>query len=419
MRNDYSVVVGLDWADEEHAVCWKDGTSGKVHSGTVKHRPELIEAWILQLSQEHPDGRIAVVLEQKTGKVVYALMQYCNVDLYPVNPVTVSNYRKAFSPSGAKDDPSDAKLMLEIFERHPEELRILKPDTEETRKLEGCCKDRRRLVDLRSSLGNTLKQTLKEYFPQALELLPKEIYSRIACAFLMKWPDFGSLSRAQAQTIRKFYYRHNSRSNRLIEERLELIASGRPACTDQAVLETSLMRVKSLLRQIVELNRSIGEYDNVIAAIFKNHEDREIFESLPGAGEKLAPRILTAFGSDRDRYGSASEAATFMGVAPVIESSGKHLWIHWRWHCPTFLRQSLMEFSWKSTQYSKWAKIYYDSQIEKGKSHAAAARALAFKWVKIIYRCWQNREVYDEGKYLASLKKHGSWIADELEKKAA
>jgi len=281
MRNDYSVVVGLDWADEEHAVCWKDGTSGKVHSGTVKHRPELIEAWILQLSQEHPDGRIAVVLEQKTGKVVYALMQYCNVDLYPVNPVTVSNYRKAFSPSGAKDDPSDAKLMLEIFERHPEELRILKPDTEETRKLEGCCKDRRRLVDLRSSLGNTLKQTLKEYFPQALELLPKEIYSRIACAFLMKWPDFGSLSRAQAQTIRKFYYRHNSRSNRLIEERLELIASGRPACTDQAVLETSLMRVK------------------------------------------------------------------------------------------------------------------------------------------IIYRCWQNREVYDEGKYLASLKKHGSWIADELEKKAA
>ena len=38
MRNDYSVVVGLDWADEEHAVCWKDGTSGKVHSGTVKHR---------------------------------------------------------------------------------------------------------------------------------------------------------------------------------------------------------------------------------------------------------------------------------------------------------------------------------------------------------------------------------------------
>lgn len=419
MRNDYAVVVGLDWADKEHTVCRKDVSTGEVQSGTLKHRAEAINSWVLQISQTHPEERIAVVLEQKIGKVVYALMEYGNIDIYPVNPSTVSNYRKAFYPSGRKTDPGDAKLLLELFERHPEEMKILQPDTKLTRKLGVLCRDRRKMVDNRSALCNALKQTLKEYFPQALELVPEDMYAKMTCDFLMKWPEFEALPRAQEQTVRKFYHRHNSRSNRLIEERLELIASGRPVCTDQAVLDTHIMRVQALVRQIRELNRTIKKYDHAIAVLFRDHEDAFIFESLPGAGEKLAPRLLTAFGTNRSRYKSGVEASTFIGVAPVVESSGNQEWIHWRWNCPTFLRQGLMEFAWKSTENCEWARIYYEEMIERGRSRPAAARALAFKWVKIIYRCWQRREAYDEEKYLAALKKHGSWIVDELQKKAA
>lgn len=408
MRNDYAVLVGLDWADKEHAVCWKDVSTGKVQSGTLKHSANKIRDWVLQLSQEHPDRRIAVVMEQKVGKVVYALMEFGNIDIYPVNPSTVANYRKAFSPSGRKTDPGDAELMLDLFERHPERMRLLKPDDEQTRKLAIYCRDRRKLVDQRSSLCNCIKQTLKEYFPQALELLPKEMYAEISCAFLMKWYDFGSLSRAREDTVRKFYYRHNSRSERLITERLELIASSRPVCTDPAVLQAHTMRVQTLVRLVRELNRAINEYDRLIEGVFAEHEDNFIFESLPGAGEKLAPRLLAAFGTDRGRYEDGQEAATVIGVAPVIEASGNQEWIHWRWNCPTFLRQGLMEFAWKSTEYCGWAKTYYDAQLAKGKSKPAAARALAYKWVKIIYRCWQRRKAYDEEKYLAALKKHGS-----------
>lgn len=419
MRNDYAIVVGLDWADKEHTVCWKDVSSGKVQAGTLKHRAEEIKAWVLQISQGHPEERIAVVMEQKIGKVVYALLEYGNIDIYPVNPSTVSKYRKAFSPSGAKSDPGDAELMLDLFERHPERMRMLKPDDGQTRKMAVYCRDRRKMVDQRKSLCNTLKQTLKEYFPQALELLPREMYAEMSCAFLMKWADFKSLSRAREETVRKFYCRHNSRSERLIGERLKLIASSCPVCTDPAVLDTHSMRVQTLIGLIRELNRSIKKYDRLIAAIFRSHEDNYIYDSLPGSGKALGPRILTAFGTDRSRYTDGLETATVIGVAPVIEASGNQKWIHWRWHCPTFLRQGLMEFAWKSTEQCEWARIYYEGQLAKGKSKPAAARALAFKWVKIIYRCWQRREPYDESKYLAALKKHGSWIADQLEKKVA
>jgi len=35
-------------------------------------------------------------------------------------------------------------------------------------------------------------------------------------------------------------------------------------------------------------------------------------------------------------------------------------------------------------------------------------RALAFKWIRIVFRCWQDRVAYDETRYLAALVKRGS-----------
>ena len=117
---------------------------------------------------------------------------------------------------------------------------------------------------------------------------------------------------------------------------------------------------------------------------------------------------MTAFGTDRSRYATAADAACYFGAAPVIERSGKQEWVHWRWHCPKFLRQSMVEFASKSIGFSEWARLYYQEQINRGKKHHAAVRALAFKWIRIIFRCWQNGEAYDEQKYVEALKKKGA-----------
>ncbi len=136
--------------------------------------------------------------------------------------------------------------------------------------------------------------------------------------------------------------------------------------------------VKTLVVQIRDLNRSIAEYDQRIEDVFRTHPDNFIFASFRGAGKKLAPRLIAVFGTQRDRYEKAVNVACYSGIAPVVERSGKQEWVRWRWHCPKFLRQSLVEFAAHSVGFSAWARIYYHEQIKRGKSHQAAVRVLGF-----------------------------------------
>lgn len=418
MDTEYAVLVGLDWADQKHDLCWRETDTGVIHKNVLEQRPERINEWITALIAKHPGRRIAVCLEQSRGAVVYALMGYAEVDLYPVNPVTLADYRNAFRPSGAKDDPSDAALALELLERHREVLQVWRPDTATTRLLRSLCEDRRKAVDARTALCNSLRARLKEYFPQALALVGAQLFSELCCALLMKWPRFEAIAAARADTIRRFYHALHCRSEQQIQERLALIAASRPLTTDAAVVEAGIRWVQTLVAQIRSFNRSIQAYDERIGELFEAHPDRVIFASFPGAGKQLAPRLITVFGTDRHRYATAVNVATYTGVAPVIERSGKQEWIRWRWHCPKFLRQSLVEFAAKSVGFSAWANIYYHMQIKRGKGHHAAIRALAFKWLRILFRCWKERTPYDEAKYLAALQRHGSWIAAAIKNAA-
>jgi transposase len=139
-----------------------------------------------------------------------------------------------------------------------------------------------------------------------------------------------------------------------------------------------------------------------------------LFEDLPGAGAQLAPRLLAAFGEQRERFRSAEELQKYAGIAPVTERSGKKSWVHWRLQCPKFLRQTFVEWAAQTISRSFWAGAYYRQQRAKGSSHHIAVRALAFKWIRILYRCWQTRTPYNETVYLNALRKRGSPLLANL-----
>ena len=124
----------------------------------------------------------------------------------------------------------------------------------------------------------------------------------------------------------------------------------------------------------------------------------------------IRDRLLVAFGADRARFSSASELQKYLGIAPVLERSGNSSWVHWRYNCNKFLRQSIHEWAGITIRHSLWARAYYAMQRKKGKSHPIAVRALAFKWIRIIFRLWQDRKVYSEATYLAALQRNGSPI---------
>lgn len=410
---EIAAFVGLDWADQKHVITLQEANSDQRQRFTLDQTPEALQNWI-QLLRERFAGRpVAVAVEQKRGALIYALMHVDFLHLYPVNPQTLSQFRKAFYPSGAKDDPIDADLLLDILMMHRQRLRVWVPDDVLTRSIQLLTEDRRHLVDERTALTNQLTAALKTYFPQALEWFG-DLYTARACAFLQRWPSLQDLKRATPSSIRKFYKAQGYRGDDKREQLLVDIKNAQPLTHDGAVLLAYSMKVRALVTQISWLTESIALYDQKIASLFDQHDDSTLFGSFPGAGPSLAPRLLAAFGSDRGRFEFAAEMQQLSGIAPVTEKSGTGIWIHWRLACSKFLRQTFQEFAGCSILQSDWARAYYDQLRKRGKSHHAALRALAFKWIRIIFRCWKTRTPYDEALYCKTLKLRQSPLAAQL-----
>jgi len=214
--------------------------------------------------------------------------------------------------------------------------------------------------------------------------------------------------------VRAFYYSHRCRRPDLITDRLAQIKTATALTTDPAVIAAHALRVQCLARQLRPLLASLAEYDQQIAALFVAHPDAAIFASFPGAGPCLAPRLVAAFGTNRDRFPDATAIAQLSGVAPVTRSSGQFHSVQRRYACAKFLLQTFHEFARCSLKACDWARCYYEMQQAKGKGHHAAVRALAFKWIRILWRCWRDRLPYNEATYIAALRRSGSPLAKLL-----
>ena len=311
------------------------------------------------------------------------------------------------SLSGAKDDPTDAEYILDLLLKHTEHFKALKPQSVEMRALMTLVEQRRRLMSDRVRLTNRLRNALKQYYPQALEWFDR-IDTPLFCDFIKRWPSLAQAKRARKATLEKFFREHNMNRRALLERRMTAIKSAVPLTTDAAIIMPYRLQAMTLVAQLEVALVSIRRYDDEIAALAPQHPDYGLFSTLPGAGPSLAPRLLVAFGEQRERFANAAALQKYAGIAPVTERSGQKHWIHWRWQCPTFLRQTFVEWAAQTINKSYWAGLYYYQQRAKGSSYQAAVRALAFKWIRILYRCWATRTPYDEAKHLKTLQERGS-----------
>jgi len=405
--NDFAALIGIDWADKKHDICEHPNHTDKYYYSIIKSKPEALHEWAMSLKKRYPNQQIAVACELKKGPLIYALAKYSHLTLFTINPSTVAKYRKAFTPSGAKDDPTDALIQVEILTLHMNKLSVIEPESAAMRSLTQLVEYRRNLVQDSVDLSNKITAALKNYYPQALEWF-NEKDTLIFCDFISKWPSLTKVKRAKKQTLLNFFNSHNSHYAQVNDARILSIKSATPLTEDMGVIEPNQLLIEVLITQFKALLKGIETLNKSIKIAYKAQDDKVIFDSLPGAGEKFSPRLLVAFGSNRDRYDDAAELQKYAGIAPVIERSGKKMWTHWRYSCPTFLRQTFVEWAGISIRYSFWAKAYYEQQKSKGKPHNSIIRSLTFKWIRIIFRCWKTKTPYDESKYLEALKRRGS-----------
>jgi transposase len=405
--NDFAAFLGIDWADAKHDICLQPADSNQRERDVLSHRPEAIDQWACSLRRRFQGRPVAVCLEIAKGPLVYALQKYDFLILFPINPAMLAKYREAFTSSQAKDDPTDAEYQLEILVRHRDKLRALKPQSAPLRTLRSLVEQRRRLVEDRKRMTNRLTSALKQYYPQAVHWFEAKD-TPLFCDFLDRWPTLKQVQQARRATLEAFFREHPIRSRQLVEERLSAIKAATPLTEDMAVMAPHQLLVQALVEQLRVILPVIDRFDAEISTVAQRLPDYPLFSALPGAGAALAPRLLAAFGEQRERYENAAELQKYAGIAPVTERSGNQHWVHWRRQCPTFLRQPFVEWASQTITRSFWAGAYYRQQRAKRGSHQAALRALAFKWIRILYRCWHTRTAYDESTYLQALLRRGS-----------
>jgi transposase len=413
----YDLIIGLDRADQKADLCLIETATGQRRTVVIATAPEALCEWLAQLRQQYPTARVGLCLEQPAGHLIPFLEAYAWITLHPINPITLQKYREAFVTSRAKDDTKDAEFLADLLLNHHAQLPAWAPQDCPTRAVQQLVAHRRAVVDERTALCNRLIALLKQYFPQALTLCGEDLWRPLATAFLLKWPSLGAAQKARPATVKAFYYRHGSRSATLLQERQTLLAQAVPVTDEPAVIASFVLRVQLLARQLQEVVRTIAEFDQQIATAYAAHPDRAIFASLPGAGPVLGPRLLASLGADRERFAtSAAQLQCYTGIAPVTKRSGGSQRIHRRYCCPKFHRQSFHEYAKESVRWSRWAGAYYQQQRAQRVPHHTAVRALAFKWQRVIWRCWQDRKPYEEAKYEAALRKSGSPLVALLDR---
>lgn len=400
--------IGLDWADKKHDLCLRPGRDARAEFSVLEHTPQALADWIVQLRTRFAGAPVLICTEQSRGPLINFLLQHDFVQLCLPNPKSVARFREAFRPSGAKDDPNDGEVLCEMGRLHAGQFPRWTPHGPATRLMQALVERRRKVVDDRTRLVLELQATLKLAFPLALELFPGDIAVAMVWAFLGKWPTFGELKKARAQTVREFFYAHNSRSEDRIQKRLKTIAEAKPLTEDPAAVQSARLATLDLVRRLRAIQESIDQYDEAIAQAFQAHPDAFIFQSLPGAGAVMAPRLSVAFGDDRSRFASAVEPQQYFGIAPITVQSGKSRAVYFRRGCPKFLRQSIHEYAGLSMRFCGWAHDYVEALKARGKTHQQAVRSLGFKWIRILFRMWKDRTAYDETKYLEALRHRGS-----------
>jgi transposase len=412
-HEEFAAFVSIDWADTTHDVCLQAVGSDTRECRQLDHTPAAIDAWARALQERFAGRPGAVGLARNNGPLVYALRKYDFLVLFPINPGTLAKYREAFTPSHAKDDPTDAELPLELLVKHRDTLPPLHPQSSAMRALAQLVEHRRRVVGDKVRLTNRLTSPLKNSFPHVLHWF-EDKDPLLFCDCLAHWPPLTAAQLARRTTLEGFFRTHHVRYGTVLDKRIQAIKSATPLTTDEGVSVPKALLGQALVAQLRVVLHAMTDFDHAIAQRAQRHPDFPLFAALPGAGAVCAPRLLVAGGEQRERYASADARQQYAGIAPVTERSGNKTWVHWRWQCPTCLRQTFVEWTAESIRHSFWARMYYQQQREKGKSHQAAIRALAFKWIRVLFRCWQHRTPYDESVYLTALQHRGSPLLHNL-----
>jgi transposase len=392
--------LGVDWADQQHAVWVLEEHGTKVTSRTVPHTAAGFSEWGRELHEWQAQGiELWAAIERPEGRVVDFLLDH-GIVVYPVNPKALDRARDRFRQGGAKSDPFDARVLADFLRTDHGRLQALPPSSEAAQELKYLTEDYRRQVRQQTRLVNQLTATLKAYYPRALEVT--ELTTALAREFLQAYPTPAAVAGLTDKQWQRW-----ARAHRLSEARTRELwgVLQRP----QLPVPAHVVRAKArlMLRLVEELTvvvATVGQYREAIDAFFADLPGAQWIRTLPiGEHGVTAPSLWARLGDAPGRWESFQHLQGHAGAVPVTIKSGHQRVVQFRFACDKALRDLVDQVAFLSLGKCEWARAYYDQQRARGHHHHSALRALGAKWLKITFVMWERHIPYDEQHHLATM----------------
>ena len=402
----YRVFGAVDWASETHTIIVVDQTGKVIEDFQIEHSAS---GWKKFAQKLQAYGSIPFAIETNQGAVVERLLE-AGMIVYPLNPKSAQAYRQRKAPSGVKDDQLDAWSFADALRVDGQGWKALSPQGALIKELRLLCRDEVTLIEQRTAFVQQLRQALAEYYPAALEAF-EDWTSMSAWMFLQRFPTPEVLTQAGKRQWQKFLHSRRLWGSDQGPRRMEVFAHASDFAGSAPTMKAKSLLALSLIQMLFAIEKQLAVYRQRIEELFARHPDHDLFGSLPGAGPKIAPRLLSEIGDDRQRFdGDAQALQCLGGTAPVTNRSGKYRRVHQRWACDKHLRHALHLFAEQSLSRCVWAELYYQHHRKQDRSHADALRRLAHRWLKIIHKMWIDRTPYNPELHHRNQLRHGSWI---------
>lgn len=392
------VYIGIDWSENEHEVVWLNKPGAIIARYTMAHRPD----GFMKIEQTRQElgltaAECPVALETAHNLLVDFLWGWGYEQLYVIPPSVIKSNRGRFSSSGARDDERDGHLIAEVVRTDRGRLQPWSPDRPLTRQIRAKVSLIDYLTKQKVRCSNRLRAVLLRYYPVALQVFGQwssqisldfiQQYPSPQAAASLEWPDFETFGRAHGYAAAKL----PACFVRLQQPQPQ------PSSGTVAAFQGEAVWLAGHLRELIRAkNQALKE----LQALFEQHPDRPIFASLPGAGDFLAPALLSKFGDDRHRFSSPAGVQALAGTCPLTDKSGKRKIIKFRQACDRQFRHIVQQWARHSLRVSVWANAYWQQIRPRCHSDSHALRCLANRWLAVAWKLWQTGQTYDQAFHL-------------------
>lgn len=387
-----SYTVGIDWASETHAACVLPPAGEVAESFPVPHTAEGLCNLVRRLSRLGPPDRVAVAIERPSGLLVDTLVE-AGFQVVPIHPNALKASRPRYAAAPGKSDPGDAYILGDLLRTDRHRFRALRAPSDATKALRAAVRTRDDLVATRVQLANQLRSLLESFWPGAAAIFA-DVDSPIALAFLDTYPTPESAAFLGEKRLERFLKRSAYCGRRPATELLRRLRAAPTGLAGDLESETKGQLVRALVAVLRPVVAQIRELDSLLAAHLLQHPDAPIIQSFPRTGCVNAAQILAELGDDRLRFQTPEQLCAEAGVAPVSRISGKHRSVACRFACNKRLRQAVTTWADNSRHQSPWAHHVYAHARARGCDHPHAIRILARAWLRVLWKCWQDRMAY-------------------------